>query len=165
MVSDSEEFVITELKLASKEVVKTIVDIWEEVINWHSSFDSDFALDKDGRSNFGFMVSKAIHDPTQTVYIAKKDNEIIGFVFGYVKKHSGFFKNRIIAHISDIAVVKQYRRTGVGTALMQKFEKGFAKQNDANELSLYVHSQNKEGVDFYNKLGFDIKLLSMRKKL
>jgi len=64
MESDSEECTISELRIASKDTVKTIVDIWEEVINWHSGFDDDFTLDKDGRANFGFMISKAVHDPT-----------------------------------------------------------------------------------------------------
>jgi len=78
---------------------------------------------------------------------------------------TGFFKKRIIAHISDIAVIKSLRRTGVGTALMERFEKEFAQNNEANELSLYVHSVNQESIDFYNKLDYNIKLHSMRKKI
>lgn len=165
MEIDSEEFIISELKIASNEAVRRIVDIWEEVINWHSSFDEDFELDQNGRSNFGFMISKAVHDSTQIVYIAKKNNEIVGFLFGYVKKHSGFFRKRTIAHVSDIAVIKSLRRSGIGSALMNKFENEFANANEADELSLYVHSLNSEGKEFYNKLGFDVKLLSMRKKI
>ncbi len=165
MSNESEEYTIIKLKIATKDNVKTIIDIWEEVISWHSSFDDDFTLDQDGRANFAFMISKAVHDSTQIVYLARKNNEIIGFLFGYVKKHSGFFKKRTIAHISDIAVIKEFRRTGVGSALMNKFEQEFARVNKADELSLYVHSKNKKGIDFYNKIGFDIKLHSMRKKL
>ncbi len=165
MGNETEDFIISELKVASKETIKTIIDIWEEVINWHSEFDDDFTLDKDGRTNFSFMISKAVHDSSQIVYIARRNNEIIGFLFGYVKKHSGFFKKRIIAHISDIAVIKPLRRAGVGSALMARFENEFAKNNNANELSLYVHSLNKEGVDFYDKLGYVVKLFSMRKKI
>ena len=165
MEVDSKEIVISELNVASKEKVKRIVDIWEEVIIWHSEFDKDFCLDKEGRSNFAFMISKAVHDSSQIVYIAKKADTIIGFLFGYVKKHHGFFRKRIIAHISDIAVDLSHRNEGVGTALMQKFENDFAKTSNAEELSLYVHTKNEKGVEFYNKLGFNVKLLSMRKKI
>ncbi len=165
MSDDSELLSVSELKFATKDVVTTIVDIWEEVINWHSSFDDDFTLDKDGRSNFSLMISTAVHDPTQVVYVARKNNEIVGFLFGYIRKHSGFFKKRTIGHISDIAVVKQQRRTGIGSKLMKKFETDFAKRNNAEELTLYVHTLNEEGIDFYEKLGFQVKLLSMRKKI
>ena len=165
MEDNSKDFIISELNVASKEKVKRIVDIWEEVINWHSEFDDDFELEREGRSNFAFMISKAVHDSTQRVYIAQKKEKIIGFLFGYVKTHSGFFRKRIIAHISDIAVDSINRGTGVGTALMQKFEADFAKSNEAEEISLYVHSQNERGVSFYQRLGFKVKLLSMRKKI
>ena len=165
MEVDSDNCIISELNVASKEIVKRIVDIWEEVIDWHSKFDEDFELDKEGRSNFAFMISKAIHDPSQVVYIAHINEEIVGFLFGYVKTHSGFFRKRTIAHVSDIAIDPSFRGSGVGTALMERFEKEFAKANEAEELSLYVHSQNEKGVNFYKKLGFKVKLLSMRKKV
>jgi len=153
------------LSKAKKEDVKDIVNIWVETIDWHSQIDEDFTLDKEGKMNFSFMVSKALHEPTQVVYVAKVEEEIIGFLFGYIKKHSGFFKKQDIAHISDIAVVESFRRQGIGTKLMEKFEKDFAKENQVDELSLYVHLLNESGVEFYDKLGYSVKLLSMRKKL
>ena len=48
---------------------------------------------------------------------------------------------------------------------MDKFEKDFARENQADELTLYVHLLNESGVKFYEKLGYSVKLLSMRKKL
>ncbi len=158
---------LREVKLskAKKEDVKDIVNIWVETIDWHSEIDEDFTLDKDGKINFSFMVSKALHEPTQVVYVAKVEEKIIGFLFGFIKKHSGFFKKRDIAHISDIAVVESFRRQGIGTKLMEKFEKDFARENQVDELSLYVHLLNESGVEFYDKLGYSVKLLSMRKKL
>lgn len=164
MDHEIEKYIISELTSASKDIVKTIVDIWEEVIKWHSSFDDNFTLDKDARTNFSFIISKAVYDPTQIVYIARQNNKIIGFLYGYTKQHSGFFKQRTIAHVSDIAVASDYRRVGVGTALMNKFENDFAKNKNADELTLYVHSSNKEGIEFYNKLGYEVKLYSMRKE-
>jgi len=158
---------LREVKLskAKKEDIKDIVNIWVDTIDWHSQIDDDFTLDKDGKINFSFMVSKALHEPTQIVYVAKVEEEIIGFLFGYTKKHSGFFKKRVIAHISDIAVVESFRRQGIGTKLMAKFEKEFARENQVDELTLYVHLLNEGGAEFYEKLGYSVKLLSMRKKL
>ena len=150
---------------AEKEDIREIVKIWVETINWHSKLDEDFTLDKEGKTNFSFMVSKALYEPTQIVYVAKSENEVIGFLFGYTKKHSGFFRKRVVAHISDIAVDDNFRRLGIGSKLMDKFEKDFARENQADELTLYVHLMNEPGVKFYEELGYSVKLLSMRKKL
>jgi len=165
MSPEIEEMPEIKIAKAEKEDIKDIVNIWTETIDWHSQFDEDFTLDKEGKTNFSFMVSKALYEPSQVVYVAKSEDKVIGFLFGYTKKHSGFFKKRVIAHISDIAVDEDFRRLGVGSKLMEKFEKDFARENQADELTLYVHLLNEPGVQFYEKLGYSVKLLSMRKKL
>ena len=152
-----------------RELYKTdiddVVQIWVDILKWHSEFDQDFILDPEGQTNFRFVLKSALSDPTQTVFIASYEEEIVGFVYGYIKKHSGFFKKRKVAHISDIAVKENYRRRGVGTALMRRFEQDFARKNEVDGLTLYVHFENEQGLNFYKKLGFDIKLASMRKRL
>jgi ribosomal protein S18 acetylase RimI-like enzyme len=165
MTSVKEDIPEIRLSKATKEDVKDIVKIWAETIDWHSQFDEDFKLDKDGKANFSFMVSKALYESTQVVYVAKSEERLVGFLFGYTKKHSGFFRKRVVAHISDIAVDEEFRRQGIGSKLMAKFEKDFARENQADELTLYVHLLNESGVKFYEKLGYSVKLLSMRKKL
>jgi ribosomal protein S18 acetylase RimI-like enzyme len=145
--------------------INKIVEIWMEVIKWHTEFDDEFTLDPDGDTNFSFVLRSAFTDPTQIVYVALYDKEIVGFVYGYTKEHSGFFMKRKVAHVSDIAVKEYYRGKGIGTALMRRFELDFAKKNEASSITLYVHTKNKQGIDFYNKHGFDTKLISMRKKL
>ncbi|NPD88550.1 MAG: GNAT family N-acetyltransferase [Asgard group archaeon] len=155
-------FTIREFNLSD---IDFIVEIWVDILNWHAEFDQEFILDPEGRTNFRFVLKSAFSDPSQTVYIALHEEEIVGFVYGYIKKHSGFFKKRTVAHVSDIAVKENYRRKGIGTALMRRFELDFARKNGVNGLSLYVHFNNEQGLNFYEKLGFDIKLASMRKNL
>ena len=145
--------------------IHAIVEIWTEIINWHTEFDDEFILDPEGQSNFSFVLKSAFNDPTQTVFVALYDEEIVGFVYGYIKEHSGFFKKRKVAHVSDIAVKEIYRGRGIGTALMRRFEFDFARKNESGSITLYVHSKNEQGLNFYIKQGFDSKLISMRKKL
>lgn len=155
-------FTIREFSISD---IDNIVEIWIEILNWHAEFDQDFILDPEGQSNFRFLLKSAFSDHTQIVYIALHEEEIVGFVYGYIKKHSGFFKKRTVAHVSDIAVKENYRRKGVGTALMRRFEHDFARKSSVESLSLYVHFNNEQGLNFYKKIGFDIKLASMRKNL
>ena len=145
--------------------IKDIVKLWTETINQHAEFDRDFILDSEGKVNFHFVLETALRDKTQVLLVAKEDIEIIGFLYGYIKTHSGFFKRRIIAHISDIAVKDNFRRKGVGKELMRCFEEDFAKKNQVDCMSLYVHIQNQSGLEFYDNLGFERKLISMKKDL
>jgi ribosomal protein S18 acetylase RimI-like enzyme len=156
------EFQITESK--SSDLIE-ISRIWTEVIDYHAKFDNTFTLVKEGSLNFQLMITAALTDSSQVVYVARKGEEVIGFLYGFIKKYSGMFKPRITAHVSDIAIKKDYRRKNIGTALMSKFENEFAKSRKADEISLNVHSQNIEGLNFYNKLGFSKKLITVQKSL
>lgn len=145
------DFQITEGK--STDLID-ISRIWMEVIDYHAKFDNAFTLNKEGSLNFQLMITAALTDPDQVLYVARKGEEIVGFLYGFSKKYSSVFKPRLTAHVSDIAIKKEYRRKNIGTALMYKFENEFASSRKADEISLNVHSQNVEGLSFYNKLGF-----------
>ncbi len=151
------------IRTARKEDLKEIIELWIETIIFHAELDDDFTLDKDGAKNFELVLANAINDSTQVLLIATEQDEMIGFLYGYLKKYEGFFKKRTIAHISDIAVKEHYRRRGLGTALMERFENDFSMKNTSDDLSLFVHIKNDAGVKFYKDLGYDITLLTMKK--
>lgn len=139
--------------------------IWMEVIDNHARFDNSFTLEKEGSLNFQLIITAALNDPNQVLYVARKGEEIVGFLYGFTKKYSGIFKTRLTAHVSDIVIKKEYKRKSIGTALMRRFEEEFAKSRKVDEISLSVHSQNVEGLVFYSKLGFNKKLITMQKSL
>ena len=145
--------------------IPSILKLWTDTINWHAELDRDFTLATDGIQNFELVLTNAITNSSQVVLVAEENEIIIGFLYGYIKKYTGFFRRRIVAHISDIAVCEEHRRKRAGTALMEKFEQDFARANDSNDLSLFVHTKNKMGTEFYKYLGFDVTLLTMQKTI
>ncbi len=148
-----------------KEDIEEIIDLWIQTINWHAEFEKDFILDSEGKTNFKFVLETATNDITQALYVAKFEKKVVGFLYGYIRTYSGFFKKRIIAHISDITIQEEFRRKGIGTELMKKFENEFARNNNANCMSLNVHVKNSSGLGFYDNLGFTKNLISMKKDL
>ena len=60
---------------------------------------------------------------------------------------------------------KDYRRKGIGRALMDRVEKDLVNIG-CTKLNLQVRSSNKEVVEFYKRLGYDIEdRVSMGKRL
>lgn len=154
-----------EITKATLDDIDNIIEIWKDVIKWHSSFDKDFTLDMEGTKNYRMMLNTALVDLSQIVLVAKLNQQVVGFLYGYLKKYSGFFRRRDVAHVSDIAVTPQYRSRGIGTLLMDYFVNYFAEKNNADEITLYVHVQNERAIKFYKKHRFETKLLTMRKSL
>ncbi len=63
------EFQITESK--SSDLIE-ISRIWTEVIDYHAKFDNTFTLVKEGSLNFQLMITAALTDSSQVVYVARK---------------------------------------------------------------------------------------------
>lgn len=57
------------------------------------------------------------------------------------------------AYCSSLFVVKEYRKKGIGKALLAKAEKAL-KENGCGQLALLVENDNEETQGFYRKQGF-----------
>ncbi len=68
------------------------------------------------------------------------------------------------AHIFLLYVTPEYRRKGIGTALMQ-YAQNWAKQRGDNQIALQVFQTNTPALNLYNQLGYQIQSLWMIKPL
>ena len=85
----------------------------------------------------------------QGFLIALKHHKIVGFLVG-IKTHD------TIAKILMISVNNNYRKRGIGSALIKKFLQEMLSQN-IRLVDLEVRTNNKIALAFYKKHGFDIQ--------
>jgi len=85
----------------------------------------------------------------QGFLIALKHHKIVGFLVG-IKTHD------TIAKILMISVNNNYRKQGIGSALIKNFLQGMLSQN-IRLVDLEVRTNNKIALAFYKKHGFDIQ--------
>jgi len=74
-----------------------------------------FALGEEG-------IKKALSKENYVLIIAVSENNIIGFIlaFGIWKNETDISRNKLL--INDMAVLKEYRKLGVGTLLIEKLK-------------------------------------------
>lgn len=90
--------------------------------------------------------------------VAEENGEVVGYImcrielglsnFGF----SGLIKK---GHIVSVAVLPQYRRKGIGQALIKKAMEGMQTYN-AKQCFLEVRVTNTPAINLYKKLGFEI---------
>lgn len=85
--------------------------------------------------------------------IAKHNNKVIGFGGMWLIIDEG--------HITNIAVHPEYRKFGVGSAILEKMI-SFSKENNIIGLTLEVRTSNIAAQNLYSK--FDFKEEGIRKK-
>ncbi len=104
------------------------------------------------------MYEKFYNNDDVCLLVAKEDDDIIGYLYGYMVNNGDSYINKVCA-LDAIYVVENKRKQGVATKLINEF-KSWAKKNDAKYAELKVCINNKEAVRLYDKLGFsDVKVI------
>ena len=99
------------------------------------------------------ILQNELNNPNSEYFIAKQDNEILGF--------AGIWKSIDDVHITDIVVKKIYRKKHIGSALLQKLI-DTAKEQNFKSITLEVNENNLPAINLYTKFLF--KKLGIRKK-
>ncbi|MBR3249685.1 MAG: ribosomal protein S18-alanine N-acetyltransferase [Clostridia bacterium] len=111
-------------------------------------------LENDFDDFWNYNVFKSELENENSKYIvAKINNEIVGF--------AGIWIAIDVPHITNIVVRKSYRKTGIGSLLLQELIK-MCKNLNLKELTLEVNEHNLNAIKLYEKFGF-IKV-GLRKK-
>jgi len=83
---------------------------------------------------------------------------VVGYVMTRIEIKPGFFKHFLVrsGHVVSIAVKRDYRRLGLGYALMAYAMRSMYEDYKCSETYLEVRVSNKPAISLYEKLGYKI---------
>jgi len=94
----------------------------------------------------------------ETFVVAEGNGEVVGYIMCRIELGlSNFGFGGVIkkGHIVSVAVLPNYRRKGVGRALVTEAMEGMRLYN-AKQCFLEVRVTNTQAIDLYNKMGFQV---------
>lgn len=94
----------------------------------------------------------------ETFIVAEENGEVVGYIMCRIETglSSSIFRGLIKkGHIVSVAVMQEYRRKGIGEALVAKAMENM-RLYKAKHCFLEVRVANTAAVDLYKKLGFDV---------
>ena len=106
-----------------------------------------------------YFYESLLAEVPEAFIVAEINGRHVGYVmckteYGFSNfKKLGFVKK---GHVVSIAVLEEYRRRGIGKAIVEESTKGI-KLKKCDEFYLEVRCSNNEAVGLYEKLGFIIK--------
>ncbi|NDI36241.1 GNAT family N-acetyltransferase [Chengkuizengella sediminis] len=125
---------IRSLKPTDYEIISPLIDEW-----WG------------GRKMRHLLPKLFFNHFNQTSFIVEKDEEIIGFLIGFL---SQTFSDK--AYIHFVGVHPEYRKCNVGKQLYNVFF-DIAKHYDRNTVHCLTSPVNKTSISFHQKMGFNIE--------
>ena len=102
------------------------------------------------------------------IFVCTNGNELLGMVAGFVQKYDNRDKLDYSCPkkgiVAELIVKNVYRKTGVGTSLLQKLENYF-QSIDCEFIQVDVFAYNENAKKFYNNNGYEDRMVTMFKKI
>lgn len=105
-------------------------------------------------------------DEDQGLFVAEVDGQAAGFVHVAVRDTLPIpiLVPRRLGFVDNLAVGRDFRRLGIGRALMQEAQR-WAIEQGATEIELNVFEFNESAIAFYRSLGYETFSRRMGKRL
>jgi ribosomal protein S18 acetylase RimI-like enzyme len=138
--------------------------LFEEIDALHRDALPHVFRKPDGPARARDFLLEVLADQNAVIFIAEIEDKVIGLVYAYVRL-TREIPIRIPSRVGEVdhLVVKQeYRREGVGKALMERVHQ-WAAQRNLDRLELSVWNFNLGAQDFYRELGYERAFIRMWK--
>jgi ribosomal protein S18 acetylase RimI-like enzyme len=154
------------IRPANLEDYEALCTVFGEVDAMHCEALPQVFQEPDGPVRSREYVTAIISNKNMVLFVAESDGQIIGLVQAYVQEAPDIplFVPRRYAVIDNVAVKQNFRRSGVGQALIEKAEQ-WAKGKKASQIELNVWEFNTGAAAFYDKLGYETARRTMWKSL
>ncbi|MCM2325609.1 MAG: GNAT family N-acetyltransferase [Candidatus Woesearchaeota archaeon] len=98
------------------------------------------------------------------MYVAEKDEEVIGYIMGNPQGQPPIFEIDKTAYISDLFVDPRFRNAGVGKMLFDSFKEQVASEGYSH-MTLRYAANNDLGAGFWERMGFKIDSIAASQRL
>lgn len=108
------------------------------------------------------QLEQILESENQIMLVAEEDGNVIGFAhvtFVHAKEVS-CLKPQSNIYLQDLVVTKKLRSRGTGTLLLNA-AKEYGKEKKADFFRTQVFPQNKDGMRFYERNGFSLKMFTI----
>ena len=152
------------IREANTDDIPSIVDLWEEMMNFHIQKSSIYDIKPDARQIYEFYLKKTLKSHESTVIICEIENKIIGYLMAEQSQLPPVYKEDTIGTIVEICITEKYRGRCIGEQLVEKIEKWFIS-NDIYTVECVISDFNEISKGFWFKNKYKPYNLVCLKKL
>jgi len=157
---------MTTVRVANIEDADAIECLTVEVQQLHREALPDIFKSPSDRLFSREKLATILHDANSTVALAESNGEVVGHVYGVImqRAENDFKAADKYMYIQQIGVCKNFRRQGVGRALIA-FIEGRAMASAVTRLQLDYWAFNTRAQSFFESCGFSPSQVMMRRTL
>lgn len=162
-----------QIRQATARDIDAIAHLWEALVKFHQALDADLpGATPQGAVRYGRRIIDRLDDPTARVLVAAVPpldgtgrEQVVGYVLGLkVDLIPEMFAQESGGFLADIFVASEFRRQGIGRALVDTLTDWFHDEG-LRYFEWHVAARNPEAVAFWRAIGGREVMLRMRANL
>jgi len=143
------------IRKATIEDLKTVQELNEKLcLKENKEFDStiipNYSLTEEGRADF----EKCITGEFSITFVVEVEGKVVGYITGGIQEVEDYRNIKYICDLGSMWVDEKYRSEGIGKEFVKEFEK-WCKDKNISRLKVTASVQNKKGINFYKREGFE----------
>jgi ribosomal protein S18 acetylase RimI-like enzyme len=150
-----------EIRDARIEDLGAVVDLWDLLVDHHSTMSPYFVPARDSREKWSKYLAKKFSEKSTKLLVAEEGGDIVGFMLCLLTPNKPIFRDKTVGVISDVYVSENRRNRGVMKEMLKAALKWF-KKNKIQSVELSVAAANVEARSAWGQLGFKPYLIQKR---
>ena len=143
-----------------------VCELSQQALELHSKARPEVFRDQGGTAFFKDYVSAILSDENAVILCAERSGRIIGMAHVLARESPDIpiMVHRRFAVIENVVVREEFRKLGVGTALIAAAH-DWALRKGVARVELNVWAFNEEAIKLYKKLGYEVISSRMAKEI
>lgn len=155
------------IRTAESKDAEQINNLHIKLRKFESKFDEIQIASKKTSSFSLNWFKKNINNKKIRIIVAEENNKIIGYIMGWIeyKKTFGpYLFNKKVCFITDLFILKEYRKKGIGKLLVKGIMRWF-KSKRISSIELNVYTKSKSAIEFWKRMGLKEFFKTLGKKI
>jgi ribosomal protein S18 acetylase RimI-like enzyme len=127
-------------------------------------YSDSIRLVEENKEHYHKYLEKDLRYENRGLFIAIEKKKIIGMILAQYFKPLPISKYKKKGYISNLYILEQYRKKGIGKKLIER-SLDWLKKNNTEYVSLEIHIDNEDAKKIYKKFGFKNYTLKMVREL
>lgn len=140
------------IRKATIKDMHTIIDLWEEMMNFHIERSELYQIKPNARSIYTDYLKNVIRNPDYDTLVFESENKVVGYLIATESSDPPVFEGRA-GLILELSVTKEHRNKGIGEKLLAEIEKKF-ESKDIKRIECMVSHFNEISKAFWSKNGY-----------
>lgn len=154
------------IRRATEKDIPQLFELWKKFVEYHVEL-SPFYEKKVKNAHkiwVRYIKTKMLDKQNCVIFVAVKNDKIIGYATARVKKNKPIFKLKRYGRFGPFFVLSGYRGKGIGSMLKNKVFSWF-KSKGLKHVEIGVLAVNKKTKKIYKHWGFKDYVIEMRQRL